>query len=976
MKKIFIISNVILICIFFHYANTFASVVKVKSEKMTYLFSPEQPDNSLTKKKHIQTIPSKIIKADIPFSDIGMHVKTNSIRKHFDIEIQIKTSKNGQNWTQWNQLQFEMNSPHTNFYISDLIGIDQKDRTHRYYQYQILYTNVTDNNHQKIKQFSFILIDSGKTPKHLLDLIHHQKNNYQQLRIKRSGNYPKPPVISRSGWGADESIMTWTPQYKTISHIIIHHTVTPNTDNDWAARVRSIYYYHAVSNGWGDIGYNFLVDPEGLLYEGRSGGDNVIGAHAYGYNSGSMGFSFIGTYTSHAPSESMINAAEKLMAWKCDQNDIDPTGSGSGNFNAAHFYISGHRDLASTACPGDSLYEMLPDIRMNVKNRINGKVLSVYDFWRSQEPYYADPNSTIWNPNFDAQYKIKNEGSQSIFIEKLALAIHDSNNNHLWDMANPDTGQARYYYNIELNSDQMHQFDLSVCYFQLSGSYKLVAKAKINNTWEPLASQDFFVNPSVSSTTTSSTTTSTTSSSTTSTSSTSTTSSTSSTSTSTTSTTSTTSIPTTTSTSTTSTTSTTSIPTTTSTSTTSTTSTTSIPTTTSTSTTSTTTSTTSTTISTTTIPPEKLVNIDIGWNLIHLPQVPEQSFTSETLIQKIENEGGDISKIQKWDGSGWKTYASGAPFGMFDIIIGEGYFILANKESLFSYSGQTSVCNEYIINSGWNLFGFPSGGPFNSFSLAEKINDNNGNIVKIQKWDGSGWFTYAIGAPFGFFDIQTNAGYFLLSETQSDFDICLFKISNVRDTQFSVSWISEFSEEGLVYYGTDTSLGFTNYDDRGQVSSTIHHITVKSLQPDTLYYFAVLSGSTLFNNNGKHFTIKTGPGIIPSGSILPAGKVMKSDGQTPVSDALIYMTLKDVDGNGSTGKSSLESVMTDSSGFWYAELVNFRTKNYQNLFDFTENVDIVLIRVNAGVHGNAYIENVAFDSCGGTMLFPVIKLRE
>ena len=357
---------------------------------------------------------------------------------------------------------------------------------------------------------------------------------------------------------------------------------------------------------------------------------------------------------------------------------------------------------------------------------------------------------------------------------------------------------------------------------------------------------------------------------------------------------------------------------------------------------------------------------------MHLPQIPEESLTSKTLAQKIGDFGGDVSKIQKWDGSGWKTYVTGAPFGIFDIKIGEGYFILANKESTFSYQGQSSVCNDYLIHPGWNLLGFPSGGPFTSFTLAQLINDNSGDINKIQKWDGSGWATYAVGAPFGFFDIQTNEGYFLLSEGQCSFNICMFIISNVRDTQFTISWVSDASEEGILHYGTDSSLEFTQYDDRGQISSNIHHITVKGLQPDTIYFYDIVSGSTRYDNAGEHYTIQTGPAIIPSGSMLAAGNVMNSDAHTPASDALVYITLKDIDGKGSSDISSMVSVLTDSNGFWYAELVNIRTKDYQYLFEFTENIDIIMVNVDAGKNGRANSESEIFDTQGGTVLMNII----
>src|SRR5919197_457383 len=84
-----------------------------------------------------------------------------------------------------------------------------------------------------------------------------------------SSSVSQPRVISRAEWGADESLMTWAPEFQVTQKLIIHHTATQNDDPDPTATIRSIYRYHAVMQGWGDIGYNFLVDEAGNVYEGR-----------------------------------------------------------------------------------------------------------------------------------------------------------------------------------------------------------------------------------------------------------------------------------------------------------------------------------------------------------------------------------------------------------------------------------------------------------------------------------------------------------------------------------------------------------------------------------------------------------------------------------------------------------------------------------------------------------------------------------
>ncbi|ETR68822.1 MAG: hypothetical protein OMM_04331 [Candidatus Magnetoglobus multicellularis str. Araruama] len=363
---------------------------------------------------------------------------------------------------------------------------------------------------------------------------------------------------------------------------------------------------------------------------------------------------------------------------------------------------------------------------------------------------------------------------------------------------------------------------------------------------------------------------------------------------------------------------------------------------------------------------EVTYEIRAGWNLINLSLRPETPLDSNNLALEINNTDGSLNKIQKWDGSGWATYAAGAPFGIFDIEMSKGYFLLASEASQWVNQGDKPVCLEYVFNSGWNLYGFPIGGPFSTKTLAQDINDHGGNITKIQKWDGSGWITYAVGAPFGDFAIDTREGYFLLSDNTSNYNICLFKVSNVRDTQFTISWTSESSEEGIVNYGKDKNLGNTAFDERGQNSFTTHHVSLTSLEPDTTYYYEVVSGTTVSNNGGKYFTMKTGPtGTIPSGSFLCAGKVFQKNGSTPAAGTLVYIMIKDKDSLGTTGSSALQSVLVSSDGYWNIELVNTRTTDFKDFFSFTENVDSLIIQVDGGAFGTAQTETPATEYGNG-----------
>jgi len=212
----------------------------------------------------------------------------------------------------------------------------------------------------------------------------------------------KPVVVSRTEWECPDGNESpgWTQQYANVTHILIHHTATPNTDTDWPARVRSIWNYHTYDRGWGDVGYNYLIDPNGIIYEGRAGGDDVIAGHVSGHNTGTMGVAFLGTFSDVEPTDAALDSVELLIAWKSSQKGIEPLESSTDYAGSYYANIAGHRDLAATECPGEDLYGLLPTIRQNVYEIIQGcpagdadcdgsvsdfELLSYIDTWASGE---------------------------------------------------------------------------------------------------------------------------------------------------------------------------------------------------------------------------------------------------------------------------------------------------------------------------------------------------------------------------------------------------------------------------------------------------------------------------------------------------------------------------------------------------------------------------------------------------------------
>ncbi|MGC9542633.1 peptidoglycan recognition protein family protein [Streptomyces sp. UG1] len=188
---------------------------------------------------------------------------------------------------------------------------------------------------------------------------------------------PRPRIVTRRGWGANESWRERRFGYtKKVKAAFVHHTATGKYRCKQApSLIRGIYRYHVKSMRWRDIGYNFVVDKCGNIYEGRAGGvaRPVMGAHTLGFNSNSMGIAVLGSYDTKKPTRRAVKAIARLTAWKLGLHGANPRGktylkSGGGNLyrkgkKVRLNVISGHRDGYSTACPGWQLYRKLGSAR-------------------------------------------------------------------------------------------------------------------------------------------------------------------------------------------------------------------------------------------------------------------------------------------------------------------------------------------------------------------------------------------------------------------------------------------------------------------------------------------------------------------------------------------------------------------------------------------------------------------------------------
>lgn len=214
----------------------------------------------------------------------------------------------------------------------------------------------------------------------------------------------RPAIITRKQWGANESLVRKSPGYATPKFAVIHHTAGSNsyTKAQSASVVRGIYSYHVNAQKWNDIGYNILVDRYGQVFEGRAGGleRGVIGAHAAGFNTGSIGVSVMGNFdTADIPAVALESVA-RVVAWKYDLHGIDARASRTISQNGKSLNVTtAHRNVGSTACPGKYFYAKMGSLRNRIQALSSGSVPAA--------PTPPKPDTRFWDvPKTHGHYAV------------------------------------------------------------------------------------------------------------------------------------------------------------------------------------------------------------------------------------------------------------------------------------------------------------------------------------------------------------------------------------------------------------------------------------------------------------------------------------------------------------------------------------------------------------------------------------------
>jgi hypothetical protein len=202
----------------------------------------------------------------------------------------------------------------------------------------------------------------------------------QRPERTRLAQAPRPDIQPRVAWNAGRAPSTHRASTETAHAIFLHHT---NATNDYACSqvprmLRTLQKHHTRGNGWDDVGYHFLVDRCGTIYEGRSGSlkGQVRGAHTKGFNTNTLGIAAIGNFDRARASKPMLRAIASLIAWKL-RPGIDPRSTTrlKSRSSQSHYpkgswvkfhVISAHRDAYATNCPGKDLFKQLPRLRQEV----------------------------------------------------------------------------------------------------------------------------------------------------------------------------------------------------------------------------------------------------------------------------------------------------------------------------------------------------------------------------------------------------------------------------------------------------------------------------------------------------------------------------------------------------------------------------------------------------------------------------------
>jgi hypothetical protein len=371
------------------------------------------------------TYTSPVFKADFGFNAIAPHWRQN-LPEGKQQPIEIRVSDNGRDWTDWVELtagqQPRPDPPRPNVIAPETPLMIEGE----HFQYRItLRRDSLADPRPKITDLRFNYIDSQQSA--LQSLTESVRSMGAKVFAANGG----PDIISRKEWDnpdpyGDKNKGTdsyWTPGYYATEQVFLHHTATSNSPSDPEAVMRAIWDYHANTLGWGDIGYNYVLDQHGNIYEGRFGGDNVRGGHVRDYNKRSMGVAVLGCFQSNSPicqelndgnvtppTDATMDSLSTLLSWKTTGFGINPKAThqfcdknGSNCLDLPT--IAAHRDANNTTCNGNLFYDKMDNIRQETADKNNA------DRWTHAAKQLSYTTAQLSGNEVEVTLKYKNQGT-------------------------------------------------------------------------------------------------------------------------------------------------------------------------------------------------------------------------------------------------------------------------------------------------------------------------------------------------------------------------------------------------------------------------------------------------------------------------------------------------------------------------------------------------------------------------------------
>lgn len=354
---------------------------------------------------------------------IGIHWRGEGRRV---ARVSVRTGDDGRHWSEWIELQID-DDP---FDDDETFGALVDVRGARYVQYRV---GLPGGRRLERVTLTTIGADAQGGPS---AAVAGPSWSFTTLDGRARG------VYTRDDWGCAESLglkadgsRVWPAMFVPTKKLLVHHTATGNRYTDGAAEARAIYAYHAQTKGWGDIGYQALVDRFGNIYEGRRGRESspreklssgVVAGHCYGHNYGASGLAVVGDFSKRrldlrsANDKAMLGALEDLVVWECGRAGL-PAEASSAFLKSDDTWhdnlptISGHKDSEATVCPGSSLYSYVNStLRQNAARRLAPFATPPVALAGPANRETAVPASPAFSWSGAARYRYRLEGWRKI----------------------------------------------------------------------------------------------------------------------------------------------------------------------------------------------------------------------------------------------------------------------------------------------------------------------------------------------------------------------------------------------------------------------------------------------------------------------------------------------------------------------------------------------------------------------------------